>query len=373
MKGRFLRRGTVTRGMRAELADDLAQLGRPIAANERACCCPARPMVTVMMPPTASRPHPIQPTAVRPPLPGQPGRAAGRRRDCLRSEPSPSRTVQLSELEEMGVAASPRERRSSAFGCYAARLQGLWFRALAQYRRLQHPAGELVKITFLIYMAAWISKNQTRSKSFMEGLVPFLTLLAGVLIPLILQPSTTTAVLIRQRRSRCISRRARRSIFLSLDRHHRRLRGGFPAFITPYRMQRVLGFLNRIRCRRLSINQSLMAIGSGGLTGVGYGHSTTKLNYLPEPIGDSIFAVIGEELGFIGSIALIFFFLLFIWRGLIIARAAPDLFGRLLGNRVHDDHRFSDVHPYRPIPALYPSRASRCRSSATAGRRSRSF
>ena len=59
MKGRFLRRSTVTRGMRAELADDLAQLGRPIAANERACCCPARPMVTVMMPPTASRPYPM--------------------------------------------------------------------------------------------------------------------------------------------------------------------------------------------------------------------------------------------------------------------------------------------------------------------------
>ena len=59
MKGRFLRRSTVTRAMRAELANDLAQLGRPIAANERACCCPARPMITVMMPPTASRPYPI--------------------------------------------------------------------------------------------------------------------------------------------------------------------------------------------------------------------------------------------------------------------------------------------------------------------------
>jgi hypothetical protein len=59
MKGRFLRRNPVTRPMRAELADDLAQLGRPIAASERACCCPARPMVTVMMPATASRPYPI--------------------------------------------------------------------------------------------------------------------------------------------------------------------------------------------------------------------------------------------------------------------------------------------------------------------------
>ena len=59
MKGQFLRRNTVTRAMRAELADDLAQLGRPIAVNDRACCCPARPMVTVVMPPTASRPHPV--------------------------------------------------------------------------------------------------------------------------------------------------------------------------------------------------------------------------------------------------------------------------------------------------------------------------
>ena len=59
MNGRFLRRNTVTRAMRAELADDLAQLGMPIAVNDRACCCPARPMVTVVMPPTASRPYPI--------------------------------------------------------------------------------------------------------------------------------------------------------------------------------------------------------------------------------------------------------------------------------------------------------------------------
>ena len=59
MTGRFLRRNPVTRAMRAELADDLAHLGRPVVANERACCCPSRPMVTVMMPPTASRPHPV--------------------------------------------------------------------------------------------------------------------------------------------------------------------------------------------------------------------------------------------------------------------------------------------------------------------------
>ena len=76
-------------------------------------------------------------------------------------------------------------------------------------------------------------------------------------------------------------------------------------------MERVLGFLNPDSDplgKTYQINQTLIAIGSGGLTGVGYGRSTTKLHYLPEPIGDSIFAVIAEELGFIGSVALIFFF-----------------------------------------------------------------
>jgi len=59
MKGRFLRRNPVTRAMRAELADDLAHLGRPISVDERACCCPARPMAAVVMPSTASRPYPV--------------------------------------------------------------------------------------------------------------------------------------------------------------------------------------------------------------------------------------------------------------------------------------------------------------------------
>ncbi len=194
--------------------------------------------------------------------------------------------------------------------------------------------GEFVKVTFLIYMAAWISKNQTRSKSFMEGLVPFLILLASVLVPLVLQPATTTAVLILVATITMYftaGAKVRFIVFMAL--------AGALALIllilaTPYRMQRVLSFLDPASDplgSTYQINQSLIAIGSGGITGVGYGRSTTKLHYLPEPIGDSIFAVIAEELGFVGSVVLISFFLVFVWRGLIIARAAPDIFGRLLG------------------------------------------
>jgi len=78
------------------------------------------------------------------------------------------------------------------------------------------------------------------------------------------------------------------------------------------------------------IKQSLIAIGSGGLTGRGLGQGIQKFTYLPEAMGDSIFAVAGEELGFVGSAAIVAAFLIFALRGLTLAGKAPDLFGALL-------------------------------------------
>ncbi len=78
------------------------------------------------------------------------------------------------------------------------------------------------------------------------------------------------------------------------------------------------------------IIQSLYAIGSGGLFGVGLGNSTQKYLYLPEPQNDFIFAVIAEELGFVGCLVVIALFVVFIWRGTLIAMKAPDMFGSLL-------------------------------------------
>ncbi|MEK7088131.1 MAG: FtsW/RodA/SpoVE family cell cycle protein, partial [Patescibacteria group bacterium] len=77
------------------------------------------------------------------------------------------------------------------------------------------------------------------------------------------------------------------------------------------------------------IHQSLIAIGSGGLTGRGFGQSVRKFNYLPEPMGDSIFAVVGEEFGFIGGVLLILLFTAFAWRGLWIANRSADSFASL--------------------------------------------
>ena len=80
--------------------------------------------------------------------------------------------------------------------------------------------------------------------------------------------------------------------------------------------------------------QALYAIGSGGLFGVGLGQSRQKYLYIPEPHNDFIFAVLAEELGFIGCVAVIVLFGIFIWRGILIAMKAPDMFGSLLATGI---------------------------------------
>ena len=102
---------------------------------------------------------------------------------------------------------------------------------------------------------------------------------------------------------------------------------------TPYRLQRMMTFLNPgedPQGNGYQITQSLLALGSGGLNGVGLGNGTQKLLYLPEPHTDFIFPIIGEELGFIGTALVVVLFGLFVWRAAKIAVHAPDLFGNLL-------------------------------------------
>jgi cell division protein FtsW len=98
-------------------------------------------------------------------------------------------------------------------------------------------------------------------------------------------------------------------------------------------MQRFLVFMNPDHDPMgfgYQMTQALLAIGSGGIFGVGLGQSRQKFNYLPEPVTDSIFAVLGEELGMIGATVVVGLFLFLAWRGVRIALRAPDEFGRLL-------------------------------------------
>jgi len=108
---------------------------------------------------------------------------------------------------------------------------------------------------------------------------------------------------------------------------------GTLVYFTPYLQERVRTFIDPSQDAQGSsyqIQQSLIALGSGGMFGRGFGQSIQKFSYLPEPQGDSIFAVLGEELGFVGAVSVILLYLLFALRGFRIANNSPDLFSRLL-------------------------------------------
>ena len=193
--------------------------------------------------------------------------------------------------------------------------------------------GEFLKLTFLIFLAFWITKNQERGKSLSRGFLPFLSLLFIVTFLLLIQPSTTSAFLIIAASIIMYFVGGARPRFFIGIILLAAVSLATLIFITPYRFDRVKVFLgiekNQLK-EAYQINQTLTSIGSGGWKGVGFGQSTAKLKSLPEPLADSIFAIIAEELGFVGAISLVLIFFLFVWRGLMIARASPDSFGKLL-------------------------------------------
>jgi len=193
--------------------------------------------------------------------------------------------------------------------------------------------AELLKIGFTIYMATWLSGMKQNITKFAQGTVPFALFVGGVGVIFLLQPDTDTYLILVSAsiamfvtaggRIRDVLIMALLAIILVTSL----------AFMRPYVMSRIQTFINPSLDPQGSgyqIKQSLIAVGSGELLGRGFGQSIQKFEYLPEPIGDSIFAVYAEEFGFIGSVILILLFSGFALRGYRIATHAPDLFGMLL-------------------------------------------
>jgi len=217
--------------------------------------------------------------------------------------------------------------------------------------------AELAKLTLIVYLAAWLEERKKKLNDFSQGFVPFLMILALAAIPLIKQPDIGTLVAIS-----AISfvmyfvAGAGISYILIL------MGGGILAVMTlikiaPYRMNRLTTFLHPELDPQgigYQINQSLLALGSGGLFGVGLGHSRQKFNYLPEPIGDSIFAVTGEELGLVGLAALMLLFVIFAKRGLLIAASAKDDFGKFIAVGVTAWVTFQAIMNIGAITSLLP-------------------
>ncbi|HOX41049.1 MAG TPA: putative lipid II flippase FtsW [bacterium] len=193
--------------------------------------------------------------------------------------------------------------------------------------------AEIAKLTFLIYLSAWFGSKEEGSAAIKQMFVPFLVVTGLVAMVMLLQKDLgTLSVLVV----------IAASIFVTAGAHLSQLFSGvgLSAFllwlaikIEPYRMERFLTFLNPENNSLSSgyhIRNALIAIGSGGLWGLGFGQSKQKYLYLPEAHTDSIFAIICEELGFIRASFVIVIFVLIAMRGIRIARNAPDLFSRYL-------------------------------------------
>jgi cell division protein FtsW len=192
---------------------------------------------------------------------------------------------------------------------------------------------EFLKFGFIIYFAAWLSWAKNKVKDFKFSILPLgimLLIIAGVLLK---QPDTKSLILIIiTGLSMVFFAEVPIKYILGLVFGSIILLSAL-VFYTPYLQERVKTFVDPSSDPSGSsyqIQQSLIAIGSGGVFGRGFGQSVQKFSYLPEPQGDSIFAVLGEELGFIGAFLTILLYSFFAFRGLRIANRSPDLFSRLL-------------------------------------------
>ncbi len=197
--------------------------------------------------------------------------------------------------------------------------------------------GEIAKLCVIIFVSNSLSKRINNIKNFSKGILPYLLIIILYSGLIILQPNLSTAV--------TISLIIMAMLFVAGMRwlHLFFLGGagvgmiGLMILLEPYRINRITGFLDPFADAKGSgyqVIQSLLALGSGGLFGVGLGRSIQNKLYIPEPQNDFIFATIGEELGFIGCITVILLFLFLIWRGIRIAINAPDLFGCLLATGI---------------------------------------
>jgi cell division protein FtsW len=193
--------------------------------------------------------------------------------------------------------------------------------------------AEFLKLAFIMYFAVWLSGIKERVGTFTWGLLPFLAF-SGILGSLLLaQPDTDTfAVIIF----------ASLAMYMVSGAKWRHVLSVFLAgilvliilyFTRPYIKQRIEVMIHPVANDQTSgyqLNQSLIAVGSGQVWGRGFGQSIQKFHYLPEPMGDSVFAVAAEEFGFVGAFTIIAIFIIFGLEGLKISSRAPDNFGRLM-------------------------------------------
>ncbi len=193
--------------------------------------------------------------------------------------------------------------------------------------------SELLKISYVMYLSAFFSKGREKASTLKYGLKPYLIITVIVAVLLLLEPDNDTFF---------ITAAAGLAIFIVAGAKMKHVAllflvalltvGGIVA-TRPYVRARIMTYLHPSEQSQTSsyqIQQSLIAIGSGGIFGKGFGQSTQKFGFLPEPFSDSIYAVASEEFGFLGSVTIVLLFVTFSLSGLKIASNSADMFGRLL-------------------------------------------
>ncbi len=193
--------------------------------------------------------------------------------------------------------------------------------------------SELAKVAVVMWTAALAVKKQDRLRSLRYGLIPFLIVLAPVLLLVLIQPHLSAALILMALVGLVLFAAGVRMSHFALLLLPAGPLVWLQMHANGYQLRRVLAFLNPELDPSgvgYQLEQAQIAIGSGGLFGVGFGESTQKLLYLPEAQNDFIYPIIAEEWGFVGAVLVLVLFLVWTLLGLRIAASAPDLFGRLL-------------------------------------------
>ena len=201
---------------------------------------------------------------------------------------------------------------------------------------LSFQPSELAKLVLALYIADWLARKGNQVSSFLYGLAPFVILVGVVLGLVLLENDMGTAIIIAGFATAMFFAAGANIVQFLLAAACGGLIFLAEAF-KGYRFYRLDGFLDpfkNITSINLQLYQSLLALGSGGWFGLGLGASRQKTGYLPLPYTDSIFAILGEELGFIACAAVVVLFLSLAFRGFRLARRAPDMYGSLLATGI---------------------------------------
>lgn len=193
--------------------------------------------------------------------------------------------------------------------------------------------SEIAKLSLVMFLAWWFTHIRERIATLRYGLLPFIGVLGVLAVLMIMEPDLGTFGVMALTATAMFFAAGGKITHVVLLGIAGVIAVLAVSYISPYRAARLTVFLNPDTDPQgigYQMRQASIAIGSGGFWGLGYGASRQKYNYLPEPIGDSIFAIVAEEFGFIGAIIVIVLFVALLWRGIIIARNSSDLFSKLV-------------------------------------------